>query len=737
MKSVHLIKSIVTPVVLLLALTACLAQPVVAPPNQTPIPPTAQATLQGGSQAATPLVGATVTPGKLSTPVPQSTPASTQGNAQVSASGSVQLSKCSVSSPAARSYTVTICFSTPSNNSVLTGDTPVTGALTASGNSTGVQRFIFYLNNTYLLTDFQSPYTFTLPTTNWADGTYVLSVEALMRDGFISTRANIAVQIKNGQASAPVSKNSFQPTSGTQPQKGQPFIVVAAGDGASGETSSQKVTDLIASLNPNLFLYLGDVYESGSLAEFYNWYGNQGSYFDRFRSITDPTVGNHEYIQKNAQGYFTYWDNIPNYYSFNAGGWHFISLNANSSHVPTDVNSAQYQWLAKDLAANANTCTIAYYHQPLFNIGPEGSETSLSDIWALLAQYGVSIVLNGHDHDYQRWVPLDGKGQPDANGITEFVAGSAGHGLQKPQNTDNRVAYSNDLNPDAFGALELKLNPDGVDFSYVNEKNVFLDSGVIPCQKAKASLDSLPPATPGGLAATVSNATQVNLAWGASNDNTGVSGYTIYRDGNELATVSGTTQTFTDDTVLPQTTYAYTVDAFDIAGNHSPQSLAASVTTPTMPSTLTFSPDADTYVNAVSPGSNYGAADALRLDSSPDVHAYLRFTVKGLVGMSIASASLQIYSNVASSLGVQVQSVVDNTWDERGTNYNNAPPMGGVLADSGPATADSWITIDLSQYITGEGVYSFGLSTNNSSALSFASRESGANAPQLVIGLTQ
>ncbi len=344
-------------------------------------------------------------------------------------------------------------------------------------------------------------------------------------------------------------------------------------------------------------------------------------------------------------------------------------------------------------------------------------------------------MLNGHDHDYQRWVPLDGKGQPSPNGITEFIAGGGGHGLQKIQGTDSRVAYSNDLNPEAFGALELKLNPGGADFSYINEKNGILDSGVIPCQKA--SQDSQPPASPGGLSASAGNATQVNLQWSASTDNTGVNGYTIYRDGTELATVSGTTLVYSDDSVLPQITYSYTVDAFDLAGNHSSQSSPASVTTPTMPASLSFPPDADTYVSASSPGSNYGAATTLRLDSSPDVHAYLRFTVKGLAGMSIARASLQIYCNDASSLGFQVQSVADSTWDERAMNYGNAPPLGGVLATSGPTSADNWVTIDLTPYITGEGTYSFDLSTTNPSAMSFPSRESGSNVAQLVIGLTQ
>ena len=132
--------------------------------------------------------------------------------------------------------------------------------------------------------------------------------------------------------------------------------------------------------------------------------GPQATNFGRFRSLTNPTIGNHEYTNGAAPGYFDYWDNIPNYYSYDAGGWHFISLNSNSAYIGVNSSSAQYAWLAADLAAHANTCTIAYYHHPLFNIGPEGNKTSMSPIWTLMAQNGVSIVLNGHDHDYQRWV---------------------------------------------------------------------------------------------------------------------------------------------------------------------------------------------------------------------------------------------------------------------------------------------------------------------------------------------
>ena len=322
---------------------------------------------------------------------------------------------CASSSPSSGAYTVTLCFSDPLDGSTLVGDTAVTATINVSGTSPGVQRVIFYLDGAYLLTDYQSPYTFTLPTAKWVDGNHTLAVESLMRDGFIAQRASISENFNNNITSPPVNTNQFQPSTGQPPAGGQSFFVAASGDGASGEFYAGQVADLVASLNPNLFLYLGDVYEKGSVAEFYNWYGTQTTNLGRFKSFTNPTVGNHEYENGAAPGYFDYWDNVPNYYSYDAGGWHFISLNSNTAFEPADPQSAQYQWLQQDLAANAGACTIAYYHHPLFNIGAETPKTSMSDAWALMAQYGVSIVLNGHDHDYQRWVPLDANGQPSPN----------------------------------------------------------------------------------------------------------------------------------------------------------------------------------------------------------------------------------------------------------------------------------------------------------------------------------
>jgi len=122
----------------------------------------------------------------------------------------------------------------------------------------------------------------------------------------------------------------------------------------------------------------------------------------------------------------------------------------------------------------------------------------------------------------------------------------------------------------------------------------------------------------------------------------------------------------------------------------------------------------------------------LRADGSPDVHSYLRFDVQGLTG-TVTRATLRVFANSASSLGCDANSVSNNTWTESTINYNNAPPIGSVLGSSGQFGAGVWINIDVTPYITGNGTYNLGLSTLSSTAISFASRESGANAPQLVI----
>ncbi len=386
---------------------------------------------------------------------------------------------CATSGPSGGSYTVTLCFTSPVSGSTLKGNATVSISATKTSGAPSIQRIVFYLDSNYLLTDYQPAYTFVLPTTHWVDGAHSLSVEALMSTGFTTNRSSISVSFSNGITSPPVNKLSFTPALGSSP------VIAVAGDGASGQTTSASVVNLISSWSPGLLIYVGDVYEKGSYTEFFNWYGTAGQNFSKFKSITDPTIGNHEYTGGSPDGYFFYWNNVPNYYSFNSQGWHIISLNANGSKIGgLGTSSPEYKWLASDLAANSVKCTIAFWHEPIYNIGPEADQTSMLTIWSLLYQKKTDIVLTGHDHDYQRWKPLDANGNVNStSGITEFVVGSSGHGLQTFTSSDSRVAKAFDAKttPPPYGALQLNLSPTSATYRYITIAGTVLDSGTVIC----------------------------------------------------------------------------------------------------------------------------------------------------------------------------------------------------------------------------------------------------------------
>lgn len=182
------------------------------------------------------------------------------------------------------------------------------------------------------------------------------------------------------------------------------------------------------------------------------------------------------------------------------------------------------------------------------------------------------------------------------------------------------------------------------------------------------------------------------------------------------------------------------IGSFRLPGCSSPaptptNTPVAPTPTPTTPQTstsFTFTPIADSYVNSGSPTTISGSATTLRADASPDVHSYLRFDVQGLSG-GVSKATLRIFANSAASLGYEIRAVNDNTWSETTLNYTNAPAVGGLIGTFGTVTAGAWTTVDVTSFVTGNGVFNLGLTTTSSTAISFGSRESGANAPQLII----
>ncbi len=589
-----------------------------------------------------------------------------------------------------------------------------------------VSKMIFFLDTEYVATIFQPPFNFVLPSDYFVDGvgTRSLSVTASLSDGLITDPAAVNLNLDNNTTTTPLNNTPFTPYVPSSP--GNPMVVAATGDGASGETPG--VTNQIATWNPKLMLYLGDVYEKGTYTEFYNLYGTASTFFGQFRNITNPVIGNHEYENGVAPGYFYYWGAIPNYYSYDAGGWHFIALNSTSEANQTAPGSAQYQWLVNDLATNNAQCTIAYFHHPVYNIGPEGDTPRMAPIWDLLYLNGIDVVLTGHDHNYQRWKSLDLNGNLKSNAITQFVAGAGGHGTQTFVNpSDPRVQFATDVSGTAFGALRLQLSSSSMFFEYINSVGTVLDSGTIPCHAPP--VDNTPPTAPSNLTSSLNSSGHVVLQWGASTDATRVNGYTIYRDGNLLTTVSGVTTTYTDITGASNTPYTYTVDAYDMNNNHSALSNPSSITTPKF-SIITVPITIDSYVTDANMGANFGNSIQLRTDASPIQRSYLRLDVPTLPG-NVILATLQVYANSSSTTGYTVYNT-GGGWGETTINFSNAPALGTSIVSSGTFPVSSWTSVDITSLITGSGQYNVVMATGSTTGAVFSSSE-GANPPKLIL----
>lgn len=241
------------------------------------------------------------------------------------------------------------------------------------------------------------------------------------------------------------------------------FTVVAAGDigeclGLPAATTAPAKTAALINPFDALVLTLGDhAYENGTPEEFANcFHPTWGAFKDKIR----PTPGNHDYYTPNGDGYFAYFGaqagpGRRGYYSFDLGGWHFISLD--SVVEDTSAASEQYRWLVADLASSRDTlCTVAFWHYPLFNSGSRyGPTVKMKPFFEALYNGGVEIILSGHDHLYERFAPQTANGVADpARGVRQFVVGTGGHSRYSfgPPMANSEVRID-----DAWGVLRLNL----------------------------------------------------------------------------------------------------------------------------------------------------------------------------------------------------------------------------------------------------------------------------------------
>lgn len=189
-------------------------------------------------------------------------------------------------------------------------------------------------------------------------------------------------------------------------------VLIAVGDIADCGTRADEATALLVRDMAGTIATLGDhVYDNGSKQEFADCYHPT---WGRVKARTRPAPGNHDYGTRGGQGYFGYFggaagDRGRGYYSYGLGGWHIVVLNSNCTEVRgCGRDSPQGRWLRKDLAAHPTTCTLAYWHHPLFSSGTEhGGDDAMKPAWEALYDAGVDVVLSGHEHNYERFAPQD------------------------------------------------------------------------------------------------------------------------------------------------------------------------------------------------------------------------------------------------------------------------------------------------------------------------------------------
>jgi hypothetical protein len=277
-------------------------------------------------------------------------------------------------------------------------------------------------------------------------------------------------------------------------------IVAAAGDvacapndpnykgglGTSTACRQLYTSNILVNGDFDAVLALGDLqYDSGALSDFNAVYDPT---WGRVKNITYPVVGNHEYGQSNASGYFQYFGSVAGdpgkgWYSFDLAGWHIVAINSNCDRISggCGVGSAEETWLRNDLAAHPSACSIAMWHHARWSSGHDGDNTFMQPMWQDLYDAGVEILLSGHSHDYERFAPQNANGQLDnAAGIRQFVVGSGGAfwtGLGTSFDANSQAHQNN-----TYGVLQLTLRSGAYDWQFLPEAGkTYSDSGTTAC----------------------------------------------------------------------------------------------------------------------------------------------------------------------------------------------------------------------------------------------------------------
>ena len=259
-----------------------------------------------------------------------------------------------------------------------------------------------------------------------------------------------------------------------------PAVVIMAGDIAQCDTPGASLTGQLIQSLPYPVLALGDLaYPNGSAEDFARCYT---PFWGSFKDRTYPAPGNHEYGTSGAADYFAYFGARAGaagkgYYSFDLGAWHIVSLNSTRE---LEADAPQLKWLEADLRRHRQRCVLAYWHHPRYSSGPHGSDPRTQALWALLQRQGVSVVVTGHDHIYERFAPMNEQGAHDPlRGIRSFIVGTGG---AKHYALKQRIALSEAASGESWGVLKMTLGADRYAWEFLPVPgHPFRDMGSAQC----------------------------------------------------------------------------------------------------------------------------------------------------------------------------------------------------------------------------------------------------------------
>jgi hypothetical protein len=257
-------------------------------------------------------------------------------------------------------------------------------------------------------------------------------------------------------------------------------ILVGAGDIADcGDTADEATARLLDQIQGTVFTAGDNAYEDGTAQQFSDCYDPT---WGRHLARTRPSPGNHDYHTPDAAGYYAYFGAsaggaTEGYYSYDLASWHVVVINSN---IDVSAGSAQLQWLAADLASNPTLCAAAYWHHPRFSSGVHGDDVGMEDLWQVLYNAGVDVVVNGHDHDYERFALQTPTGALDSQrGIRQFVVGTGGRSLRDFATV---AAHSEVRDSDTHGVLKLSLSEARYEWEFLPiSGGTFRDSGGSDC----------------------------------------------------------------------------------------------------------------------------------------------------------------------------------------------------------------------------------------------------------------